>query len=261
LSVEDYIDAFTFGESTFVGVCFMSFPTTAETHIQPAQQSGSPAFKFNGSSLENKAVDAAVAALNSPALRVAGQIAGAALSAGLMLECGDIVDVVEVASECASNKMPERVPDKVTAEDVRSAARFAVNTAAVVGLVSGQVALAVAADVASRVNPQQHQADIVLAPVGAANGEWNSGLFDCCSGGIGMFFDALFCGTCLYYSLQEDLGTKTSISQCCLTPCTWCNPFWMCGSHPRLRWQVAQRYNIPVRHSILATHLCLLVFS
>ena len=77
--------------------------------------------------------------------------------------------------------------------------------------------------------------------------QWRTGLLDCCSGGAGMWFDAFFCGSCLYFKLQEKLGDQKSLSQACLTPCTWLNPFWMCGGHAQLRWRIAQRHSVPVR--------------
>ena len=72
---------------------------------------------------------------------------------------------------------------------------------------------------------------------------------DCCSGGGGMWFDAVFCGSCLYYQMLEELDGASEVSSfCCMlrSPCTWLNPFWMCGGHAELRWRIAQRHHIPV---------------
>jgi hypothetical protein len=94
--------------------------------------------------------------------------------------------------------------------------------------------------------------DVTIAPLppvdGAAAAQWRSGLMDCCSGGAGMWFDAVFCGSCLYYQMLEELDGEPALSSCCMlrSPCTWLNPFWMCRGHAELRWRIAQRHRVPV---------------
>jgi hypothetical protein len=85
---------------------------------------------------------------------------------------------------------------------------------------------------------------------------WRTRLFDVCSGGIGMAFDAFFCGSCVYHGLQgnfgdqvdnlgDQVGFKTLL-------CMWLNPFWMCSAHAQLRRRVIQHHNITVRRPLAA---------
>jgi hypothetical protein len=96
----------------------------------------------------------------------------------------------------------------------------------------------------------------------AAPAQWTTGLMDVCSGGASMFLDALFCGSCIYFQLLDELSFNdvseefvsggSSWENFCWAfriPGTWLNPFWSCCGHAQLRWRIAKRHNIPVRCS------------
>ena len=97
----------------------------------------------------------------------------------------------------------------------------------------------------------------------AAPAKWTTGLMDVCSGGASMFLDALFCGSCIYFQLLDELsftdvseefstGEQSSLANFCWAfriPGAWLNPFWSCCGHAQLRWRIAKRHNIPVRCS------------
>ena len=77
-----------------------------------------------------------------------------------------------------------------------------------------------------------------------------------CSGGIGMAFDAFFCGSCVYHGLQDDFGDQVDNlgDQVGFNTvlCMWLNPFWMCSAHAQLRRRVVQHHNITVRRPLAA---------
>jgi hypothetical protein len=215
------------------------------------------------------------------------------------LDAADLaVDVVADKDKYKSDgRHNQQKQSAVTAEDVRSGAKAAASVAAAVGHVAADVTQAIFHGLQQQHQQQQHQQqqhqqqhqqhhtsphlfNSVMhpeassltpnqpsAPFGMAvppTSEWRTGMFDICSGGCGMVCDAFFCGTCLAYGLQEDLGDAIPLSRCCSAPCTrchralsrcfyvticactWMSPFWMCFAHAHLRFRIAQRHSIDV---------------
>jgi hypothetical protein len=172
----------------------------------------------------------------------------------------DVIDVIDVGnSEQKRNDCSHQhsAPSPVTADDVRAGAKVAASAAAAVGHVALDVAQAIFHGMQQQQQQQyhhQHQPrqqqphelpfssaaySSVLHPEASSPppnappaafsafdvsvpvaSEWRTGLFDICSGGGGMVCDAFFCGTCLAYGLQEDLGDNVPLSKCCTAPCT-----------------------------------------
>jgi len=112
--------------------------------------------------------------------------------------------------------------------------------------------------------PPPSAAHVFVASPTAVPAQWSTGLMDLCSGGVSMCLDALFCGSCIYFQLLEELSfidpseefiiysEQSSWSNFCWAfrhLFIFLNPFWACCGHAELRWRIAKRHNIPVRCS------------